>query len=255
MDPRNGTLHGGAVPLFAAGIDRGIEMAKLAFGIDLGNLSRGGGHDDPDTPIVEDPGVPILDAGHGGDGPDRDSDEQGQLDDDAVRVHERSSGERGRPSDLELKDQIKWVEWNPDLLARAAQHINEERKKYFTDSPIDPAQLMQELHIASEQILQLGEGGIIVAYPVFPGLSAEVRCHIWDELWQGRPEILAAANRLFFKTWSLRRLGMTLPGRAVEEIELALETGWQEEGRLRQTLVYTDGVDDSVLLGLLPEEA
>lgn len=159
-------------------------------------------------------------------------------------------------SDVDLKDTIKWVEWTPELLEKAARAyyfycIRYDHNAIRLTSVENYAQL---LVINAESILQLGDGGIVTFFPVMPGHQALFQAFIWDPQYMRRTELLQAVLRLALRHWSLRRIVSFVASRCTLGRKFNESLGLTQEGCLRENLLYDGGVDDSLVYGLLARE-
>jgi RimJ/RimL family protein N-acetyltransferase len=122
----------------------------------------------------------------------------------------------------------------------------------MADVPIELA--VHNLRAAQDSCVLLGDGGVVLYFPVQPGLMAQGHIHIWDPQWYGRVEILKKLNRWAMKKWDLLRLTVQPPKRNKLANKLAQDLGFTQEGVLRSAVRYNEGVDDLVVYGLLREE-
>ena len=154
---------------------------------------------------------------------------------------------------------VRLIQWTPELLTKAFDAYLDYGVRFDLSLLNTTAEnAMEMFRMMSPYTLQLGDGGIIFASPIQPGIACVGHIYLWDPKYFRRPELIRASIRWFVRKFHLNRVTGMMPSRHRLSAKLAESVGFQREGLLRNAVLYNkDGeiaLDDMLVYGLLAEE-
>lgn len=146
------------------------------------------------------------------------------------------------------------LKWDEELINKTAELIYRDAAKHSLLTLATPPEEVLSFLVSAEPYgWALGHGGVCFFSPIIPGLNGTAHTYIWDPLFLRRPALMRALLRASFKKWGLKRATAMIPSRNRMAIRNAKRIGFVQEGEMPRSVLYNEGEDSTVILGILAE--
>ena len=96
--------------------------------------------------------------------------------------------------------------------------------------------------------------GVAYVTQVHNGFDAVGHFTFWDKTAKGREPIVRNLMRRVFNTYDLHRMTAKIPVYQKGVLAFARRLGFEEEGRVREAVIYKENWNDLILLGIVRDE-